>query len=509
MLVLVVGVSGSMPAHAQPVSDGEDSSEASTEMPLSLPGKKEVLEAESSAPSTERPPLALEAPIDPKHYVCGPGDEFELNFWGRQNFQLQFAADLEGRAFISKIGYVRVAGRTLAHVRKLIRQRVRRSYPGLEFDLVLAQPRTFVVHVVGNVKQPGSYPSRPLERVSSVVDRAGIAGSKRRIAIRRRGSVRASADLLLYELTGDTKHNPYVLDGDIIDIPLKGVVVEVGGAVYRPGTYELIKTKDTTELIELAGGFRSSVAKNLPVRLLRRNERQHASVSEIRFDREGKLPSVPLRDEDALAVRGTEELQRTILLIGALVGASPVDTATASKRLTFVEGDTVYSLIGRAGGITSPGDLSRAYISRPRPGRFRSILPINLEALLVRKDMSADRPIRLGDEIVVPNARRGVLVEGAVRRPDLYDFNPQFGIQEYLAQAGGRTRIAAGLDDIKLVRPSGKTYRYDPERATSVHPGDAILVPERNFSRGEIAQIWIAAAGLALSTVALSLSIAN
>ena len=39
-----------------------------------------------------------------------------------------------------------------------------------------------------------------------------------------------------------------------------------------------------------------------------------------------------------------------------------------------------------------------------------------------------------------------------------------------------------------------------------LQPGDAILVPERNYSRGEIAQLILAAAGIALSGVAIVLA---
>src|SRR5687767_3870279 len=67
-------------------------------------GQTEVLGAEASAASSAAAPVSLEEPIDPAKYICGPGDVFELNFWGQQNFRLKIAVDLEGRTFISKVG---------------------------------------------------------------------------------------------------------------------------------------------------------------------------------------------------------------------------------------------------------------------------------------------------------------------------------------------------------------------------------------------------------------------
>jgi protein involved in polysaccharide export with SLBB domain len=307
----------------------------------------------------------------------------------------------------------------------------------------------------------------------------------------------------MYELTGDTAYNPYVLDGDVITVPFAKVVVQVSGAVRRPGTYELIKTKDLTELLELAGGFTSSVARSLPIRIVRRNKAERAAFVEVPFSGT-TAPNAALLDQDQVDVRGAEELQRSVLLIGAVAGADPLDTATTSKRLPYVEGDTVLSLIERAGGIKAPGDLHRSYISRPHKGAAPDLIPLDLEALLIERDFSADRPVQMDDTIVIPPMRYSVLVEGAVARGGLYPFNPQFGISEYIAHAGGRTRTARDLDEVKLIDWNGATHDY--HNGMKVSPGDAILVPERNFTRAEVVQLILAGAGIVLSGVAIGIA---
>ena len=477
---------------------------SNTKIPVTMPGGTEVLGAEASASSAPPAPVSLEQPIDPDKYVCGPGDVFELNFWGQQNFRLRIAADLEGRAFISKVGFVTVNGKTLTAVRKEVHKKVIGDYPGLNFELTLASPRSFLVHVVDNVNKPGSYVAHPLERVSAVLSRAGGAtGSRRLIQIHHSHGPDTTADLVMYELTGDTSYNPYVLDGDVITVPFANVVVQITGAVRRPGTYELIKSKDLAELLDLAGGFTSSVARSLPIRIVRRNKAERAAFVELPFSGTS-APNAELLDQDQVDVRGADELQRSVLLIGAVVGADPLDTATTSKRLPFVEGDTVLSLIERAGGIKAPGDLHRSYISRPRKGATPELIPLDLEALLIKRDFTADRPIEMDDTIVIPPMRYSVLVEGAVARGGLYPFNPQFGISEYIAHAGGRTRTAREMDEVKLIDWSGETHEY--RAGMKIAPGDAILVPERNFTRAEIAQLILAGAGIVLSGVAIGIA---
>jgi protein involved in polysaccharide export with SLBB domain len=491
------------PSQPDPRSVGGSSNDA--KIPVTGPGNPEVMGAENAATSTSPPPVSIEQPIDPDAYICGAGDVFELNFWGQQNFRLRIAADLEGRTFISKVGYVPVAGKSLTAVRNAIRSKVRANYPGLQFDLTLVAPRTFLVHVVDNVRQPGTYPMHPLERVSTVLLKAAplSTASRRRIAIKHRNGTTTTADLVLYELTGDTSYNPYLLDGDVVNVPFADPVVTIAGAVRRPGAYELVKSKDLSELLELAGGFTSSVTKTLPIHLIRRNSAQQEVSTELPFSG-GTTPNASLRDDDKVLVLGSDQVQRTVLLIGAVIGSDPLDSATTSKRLPFVEGDTVLSLIERAGGVKAPGDLRRSYISRPRPGKTPELIDLDLDALLVRRDFKADKPIQMGDTIVIPPMQYAVLVEGAVGRAGLYNFNPTFTISEYIAHAGGRTRLARDLDEVRLIDVHGGSHPYHP--GIKPEPGDAILVPERNFSRAEIAQLVLAAAGVILSGVAVTIA---
>lgn len=501
-LLALVGI-----ASAQPVPGAvptETPPPADTKIPVVAPGTTEVMGAEVAAATSGPAPVSVEQPIDPATYVCGPGDVFELNFWGPQNFRLRIAVDLEGRTFISKVGYVAVAGKTLSAVRTAIKARVRGNYPGLQFDLTLVAPRSFIVHVAENVKTPGTYTARALERVSVLLARAGgSTGSRRRITIKHHTGEVVVADLVMYELTGDTKYNPFLLDGDVITVPFAQPVVTITGAVRRPGPYELVKTADLAELLALSGGFAPGVVRSLPIRIVRRDAHGLEQFLDVPFAGDA-APNAPLLDDDKVLVRGADELQRTVMLIGAVTGADPLDPATTSKRLPYVEGDTVYSLIIRAGGIKAPGDLHRSYISRPRAGTTPELIAIDLDALLVRRDFKVDKPIQIGDTIVVPPMQYSVLVEGAVARAGLYPFNPQFGITEYIAHAGGRTRTARDLDDVQLITWDGKTHPY--RSGAKLTPGDAILVPERNFTRAEIVQIVLAGVGLVLTGVAVTIA---
>ena len=522
-LAAITGIASAQPLPSDPRSaeDNRRSPSAGPTVPITVRPGGDVLGRDIIPPlgvAPSEPPPSIEHPIDPKTYACGPGDVFELDFWGSQNLQLKLTTDLEGRAFIPRVGFIPVAGRTLSAVRTAMQSKIRAVYPGLSFDITLLSPRSFLVHVVDNVKQPGSYTSRALDRVSTVIAKAGIeTGSRRRISIQHHDGTTGIADLVRYELTGDVANNPFLLDGDVITVPFAYPLVAITGAVRRPGKYELVGTKDLAELLDLAGGFTSSVSRALPVRLIRRNPRQQQATIELPFA-DAATPNAPLQDDDLIIVRGSQEHERTVLVIGAEValngaggaGAAgpgvtePPDPATMSRRVLFVDGDTVLSLFNRIGGLKAPGDLRRSYIARPRSGQPPELIPIDLDALLVRREFSADRPVQPDDTIVVPPMQYSVLVEGAVTRAGLYNYNPAFGVSEYIARAGGRTRTARDLDETQIIDAAGRTHPF--QSGMRPRPGDAILVPERSFSRAEVAQLIIAAASLVVSGVAVTIA---
>ncbi len=479
-------------------------------------------QGEGSQPAFELPPV--DEPLDPETYVCGPGDRLQLNFWGIQNFRLLVPIDLEGRAFVPKVGHFDLDGKTLAEARQMMRSSVARLFPKLGFDVSLAVPRTFRVQVVADVKSPGSYPARAIDRVAAVIERAGGLGpnaSTRRIELRRRDGSVLNADLLLYQLSGDVKHNPHVLDGDVVRVPYEELAASITGAVNRPGRYELTGTKDLSELVTLAGGLAPAVTQQLPLRLVRvqADDRQDLTLVELGADR--RLPQLPLKHEDTVHIPGYGEIQQSVMVMGAFTGAAPPpatpaasarpgsaptaappDESAATKRLPFVKGDTVRTLIERVGGVGPLADLSSSYILRAGKS-----VPVDLHALVMLRDLEADRPVELGDTLVIPFKRQSVLVQGAVFAPGAYPYNPNYGIDQYLSLAGGPNRFGKSVKSVRVIGPSGETRGYS--RDLEIEPGSQLVIPEKSFSSPEIVQIVISVASVLISGVAVMLAARN
>jgi hypothetical protein len=74
-------------------------------------------------------------------------------------------------------------------------------------------------------------------------------------------------------------------------------------------------------------------------------------------------------------------------------------------------------------------------------------------------------------------------------------------VQQYLALAGGPNRFAKSLSSARVITPTGETKEYS--RDLQIEPGSSLVMPERNFSRSEVVQLAISAAGVVLSGVAI------
>lgn len=475
---------------------------------LPVPGLSTELRADRPATVPVAPPL--DEPVDPETYVCGTGDVLQLDFWGLQNFSARLVVDVEGRAFVPKVGYFELRGKTLAEARRVLREAIARNYPRVSFDVSLADPRTFLVQVADDVTTPGSYPVRATDRVATVIARAGGFGpnaSRRRVEIRRRDGSAVRVDLLRYAHTGDVRHNPRLLDGDVVRVPFEELVASAAGAVNRPGRYELIGTKDAAELLELAGGLSPAVTRGLPITVVRRRADDREDLVLVPFGDGETAPAIPLRPDDVVRFPSAAELQQAVTVVGAVAGVTAptgavADEALVTRRVPYVQGDTVVSLLDRLGGVSPQADLRLAHVVHGG-----QTIPLDLYALVVLRDRKADVPLGPGDTLAIPFHRRNVLVQGAVFNAGSFPYNPTFGVEQYLALAGGPSRNARSLDELRITTPEGKSARY--QAGMTVVPGSSLVLPERNFSRGEVVQIALSVASVLIGGAAIALAVSK
>lgn len=442
-------------------------------------------------------------PVDPDEYVVGAGDVFQLVFTGRVTRDVLVPVSPEGSIAVPGWGTVRLAGLTLTESRHELDRALTGAFRGVRVDLLLVQVRLMRVHVIGDVQAPGPVTIPATSRVSDALGLKSVqeGASQRNIQVHRVDGKVLVADLTLFNRTGRYEQNPYLREGDIVRVPPAVDFVEIQGAVAHPGRYELGPADSLRTLFELAGG-------PLPATLVRGAllvRWQSAARSESLFFDVGDVYqrrfNPVLAEGERIYVYFTpayHELHQASIL-GEVERPGTYPLALGKTRIT--------DLVTSSGGFRPRADLStiRVYrastISRePDPeldrlSRLSRSEMTDTEYEVLRTRLTRRREdfridwrrieqspelnvlIAPGDVIRVDPILASVRVEGEVRRPGLVDFEPRFGVQDYVRLAGGYSNRSNQGKVLVTRSVTGQTLRV--QDVEGIAPGDMIWVPER------------------------------
>jgi len=461
----------------------------------------------SATPSNPQPPTVTGSPTSPPtppgarpvgavpaagpirsiagpDYRLGNGDVLEVQIAGRLDVtRVQVIVDPEGTVNIPPLGAVKVGGLTLLEANRQIAERARALLRFSDVSVAVASPRVFEVVVSGEVERPGTVSAMATQRLHEVILNAGgisPRGSARRIQIMRANETRV-VDLLRFELRGDLSQNPYVEDGLRIYVPPRASSVALGGAVRRPGDYELAPNGSLREVLELTGGLAPGAA-GVDSRLTRVGADGRKETSSVDLRTALAPPNdVRLEGGDTLFVPSLTILQDVVEVRGAFIGnVDSSKTTTAGKttivqRFELAQGERVRDVTIRAGGAAAYADLHLAFVDRSGTAGPRQRVPLDLHRLLVEKDETQNILLQNGDVLTLPVVEDKVYVVGEVKTPGAQDFRPDLTPREYVALAGGPSNRAKMAETIVTFR-SGRTYAM--AEAPPLEAGAVVTVPE-------------------------------
>lgn len=202
----------------------------------------------------------LEKPIISEEYILMPGDKLLVTITGATNYSYTADVTYEGKLTIKIpvssaptvqgvyvpqydiVAAVLVYNLTLKSAKDSLRHVFLEYFRNIKVDITLLGMRRFTVFVVGEVKGPGMVRAYPVDRVSTVIKRAGgitTVGSRSKIELKRKGELYKTANLEEFEKTGNTEVNPYVQDGDLIVVLRMEKSIIIKGAVFGKRGYEL------------------------------------------------------------------------------------------------------------------------------------------------------------------------------------------------------------------------------------------------------------------------------
>ena len=231
-----------------------------------------------------------------------------------------------------------------------------------EGDVIIVPAYDALVQITGNVKRPMRYEMKKDETLSTLLKYAGGFTSDAYTKSLR--IVRQNGKEYQVNTVDDTDYSVCKMhDGDVVTA--EAILdrftnkLEVRGAVYRPGIYELGgKLNTVRELVEKADGLMADAFTGRAV-LYRERENKTREVKQIdiRAIMEGTQPDIPLQKNDVLYIPSIHDLEDlgNVQIYGEV--AHPGDYPYAGNM-------TLEDLVITAGGLRESASVVRVDVAR-------------------------------------------------------------------------------------------------------------------------------------------------
>lgn len=232
-----------------------------------------------------------------------------------------------------------------------------------EGDVILIPPYENLVSISGKVKRPMAYEMKKGETITTLLSYAGgFTGDAYRDAIRL---FRLNGkEKQIYNVGQDDYQSFVLTDGD--ELSVEAVLqrfsnkVEVRGAVYRAGVYQLDDsiTGTVRQLISRAEGLRGDAFLN---RALLRREHEDLTHEMIPVDLKrmmaGAVSDLRLQKNDVLYISSVKDIEKegTLSIYGDI--RNPGD-------FPYVKNTSIQDLIVKAGGLLESASMVRIDVSR-------------------------------------------------------------------------------------------------------------------------------------------------
>lgn len=321
-------------------------------------------------------------------------------------------------------------------------------------DIITVSPYEQLVCIAGKVKRPMYYEMKSNESAATLLRYAGgFTGDAYTKAIRVN---RKAGQMYSIFSVGEFDMNSFkLMDEDSVTVDSTIVryqnMVEVKGAVFRPGMYQVGGSINTVKaLIEAAAGLTEEAIGQHGVMHRTRADRSLEVLSvDVKGILEGTVPDVALQNEDVLYIASTEEQEadKTVTIHGEVIYPG---------IYKYAHNETIEDLILQAGGPTNAASLIKVDVARritdPHATEASDTLAYTYQFRLNEdfKIMNDDQPFTLQpyDEVYVRrspkyNEQQNVTVEGEVQFKGNYTLSSTSQrLSDIINQAGGLTKRA-------------------------------------------------------------------
>lgn len=229
-------------------------------------------------------------------------------------------------------------------------------------DVIQVPTYECLVNITGNIKRPMFYEMRKTESVATLIKYAGGFTSdahKKSVRLVRQTGERYQ----VFNVEEFDMANFHMDDGD--EVSVDGIIerfdnmVEIQGAVFRPGQFQLgANIFSVRTLIEAADGLtEDAYAEHAVLQRLKEDRSLEVVPVDVKGILEGKVADIPLKNEDVLFIMTQEDLrqERIFTIAGEVMSPGAYE---------YADNTTIEDLIVMAGGLTDQASYMRVEVSR-------------------------------------------------------------------------------------------------------------------------------------------------
>ncbi len=364
-------------------------------------------------------------------------------------------------------------------------------------DVVVVGAYQCLVVVDGGVKRPMYYEMLSSESVGTLLQYAGgFSGDayKKSVTLTRKSGAQNS----IHTVDEFQFNNFLVDDADSVYV---GVILtpdflnllEIKGAVERPGSYQLGENISTLkDLIQAAGGLQRDAFTRRAILHRRRNDRT-LEVINVNLDDvlNGTAPDVPLQKDDAVFIPNATDMrgEQTLSILGEV---------REPGNYTYADNTTVEDLILMAGGLTEAASTAKVNVYRrvSNPNALEETDSLTENYSFSLRDgfvISGEQAFVLQpyDQVVVRkspvyNTQENVTVNGFVNFSGTYAMsNKHYRLTDLIKDAGGLSRFsyAKGARLRRLMNQEERMIREQTIRAQQIEILEDATKADKDFNK--------------------------
>ncbi len=235
-------------------------------------------------------------------YILGPEDLIEIDVFQADELKRTVRISSSGFINLPLAGSINVSGLTVSQLEAEVSKKLEKYLQEPVVSVFIREYRSQRITVLGAVKNPQVFTVTHQKFLLDMLSAAGgITENAGDICYVQRGSETLVINIKELLLEGNARLNIPVYAGDIIHVPIGGIVF-VNGAVNDPGSFALQGTVTLTQVIAMAKGLQFEAERKL--RIYRDTGKEKREGIDVDYDEilEGKVQDIILKDKDVVIV---------------------------------------------------------------------------------------------------------------------------------------------------------------------------------------------------------------